>query len=172
MLPSSRPPLPSSPTSSSNSDSLESPTDKIVDLNSYFLDLDGEKEHDEHRAISKLRTNLNDRSSSMNYVQFDQISNFKEAKKPTLEIALDFEGAVEEGEGWIHSEWKALIGKGKVEESDIRKLILSRKVLQPTDLKDWLDSPLYGLPDISLGVLLRLDPLASGSTPLITVPQF
>ncbi|EGG03676.1 uncharacterized protein MELLADRAFT_109145 [Melampsora larici-populina 98AG31] len=175
---SSRPPLPSSSlTSLSNPTSLKPATEKTVDLDSYFLDLDGEKDYHILHAISKLRTGLNDRSSRTNYIHLDQISIFNETKEKSLEIALGLKEVVVEEEAdqeeeWIHSEWKALIGKQKVESTDIRKLILSRKVLQPIDLKEWLDSPLmYDLPDLSLGVLLRLDPLASGTTPLPTVSQ-
>lgn len=176
MTSSSRPPSPSvSSTSLLNPTSLQPSTIKTIDLNSYFLDIHGEKDHDLIHVISKLKATLTSSSSVTNYIQLNQISISNETKKNKYESKWKPEEEVEQDnqeEEWVPSEWKALIGKQKVEEHDIRKLILSRKILQPIELKEWLDSALtYDLPDLSLGVLLRLDPLAAISVHSPTIPN-
>lgn len=175
---------------------------KTLDLNSYFSDLDGEEDYGNTDEISKLKATITNSgissstsNSNSNYIQFDQIETLNEQNKEKFGVGfglggaasrsrseeeeMEFDTSEEESEEasedqeWVQTQWKALVERQKVREKEIRKLILSRKVLQPLDLKDWLDSDqTCDLPALSLGVLLRMDPVAASSSQITTIPKF
>ncbi|KAG0147551.1 hypothetical protein CROQUDRAFT_91250 [Cronartium quercuum f. sp. fusiforme G11] len=138
---------------------------KSLDLNSYFSDIE-EGHHQKIKKSCKQISNSNKLSLKFNQkskIKFVKTKSSlskskKKIKHQEEEFSSDIEDSDSEDQEWVKEQWKLLCERQSKREKEVRQMILSRNILEPSDLKVWLDSSdTCDLPTPSLGVRLRLD---------------